>query len=80
MSFIGGLTSLEKRGRLHTSLFRRYLETHWKYPETDNVSKIKAHDVHSMAASLVSKLGGASLNHILGACFWKSHSTFTDSC
>ena len=45
--------------------------------ETRNLSKVKAHDVHSMAASLAFK-GGVSLDQILGACFWKSHSTFTN--
>ena len=36
--------------------------------ETQNLSKVKAHDVHSMAASFAFK-GGVSLNQILGACF-----------
>ena len=37
---------------------------------------IKAHDVRSMSASLAFK-GGASLEQILGSCYWKSHNTFT---
>ena len=37
---------------------------------------IKAHDIRSMSASLAFK-GGASLEHILGSCYWKSHNTFT---
>ena len=45
--------------------------------ETQNLSKVKAHDVRSMAASLAFK-GGVSLDQILGACFWKSHTTFTN--
>ena len=45
--------------------------------ETQNLSKVKAHDIRSMAASLAFK-GGVSLDQILGACFWKSHSTFTN--
>ena len=36
-----------------------------------------AHDVHSIAASLAF-MGGVSLDQILGACFWKSHTTFTN--
>ena len=42
--------------------------------ETQNLSKAKACDVHSMAASLAFK-GGVSLDQILSACFWKSHDT-----
>ena len=45
--------------------------------ETQKLSRVKAHDVRSMAASLAFK-GGVSLDHILGACFWKSHTTFTN--
>ena len=45
--------------------------------ETQKLSKVKAHDVRSMAASLAFK-GGVSLDQILGACFWKSHTTFTN--
>ena len=45
--------------------------------ETQTLSNVKAHDVRSMAASLAFK-GGLSLDQILGACFWKSHSTFTN--
>ena len=37
---------------------------------------VKAHDVRSMSASLAFK-GGASLEQILGSCYWKSHNTFT---
>ena len=37
---------------------------------------IKAHDIRSMSASLAFK-GGASLEQILGSCYWKSHNTFT---
>ena len=44
--------------------------------ETQNLSKVKAHDVRSMAASLAFK-GGVSLDQILVTCFWKSHTTFT---
>ena len=44
--------------------------------ETQNLSKVKAHGVRSMAASLAFK-GGVSLDQILGACFWKSHTTLT---
>ena len=45
--------------------------------ETQSLSKVRAHDVRSMAASLAFK-GGVSLDQILGACFWKSHTTFTN--
>ena len=45
--------------------------------ENHNLSKVKAHDVRSMVASLAFK-GGVSLDQILGACFWKSHTTFTN--
>ena len=45
--------------------------------ETQKLSRVKAHDVRSMAASLAFK-GGVSLDQILGACFWKSHTTFTN--
>ena len=45
--------------------------------ETQSLSRVKAHDVRSMAASLAFK-GGVSLDQILGACFWKSHTTFTN--
>ena len=45
--------------------------------ETQKLSRVKAHDVRSMAASLAFK-GGVSLEQILGACFWKSHTTFTN--
>ena len=45
--------------------------------ETQKLSRVKAHDVHSMAASLAFK-GGVSLDQILGARFWKSHTTFTN--
>ena len=45
--------------------------------ETQNLSKVKAHDVRSIAASLAFK-GGVSLDQILGACFRKSHTTFTN--
>ena len=45
--------------------------------ETQTLSNVKAHDVRSMAAYLAFK-GGVSLDQILGACFWKSHSTFTN--
>ena len=45
--------------------------------ETQSLANIKTHDVRSMAASLAFK-GGVSLDQILGACFWKSHSTFTN--
>ena len=37
---------------------------------------MKAHNVMVMAASLAFK-GEVSLDQILGAYFWKSHSTFT---
>ena len=40
------------------------------------VNQVKAHDVRSMATSLAFH-GGIPLDQILGACFWKSHSTFT---
>ena len=45
--------------------------------ETQTLTNVKAHDVRSMAASLAFK-GGVSLDQILGACFWKTHSTFTN--
>ena len=45
--------------------------------ETQTLANVKAHDVRSMALSLAFK-GGVSLDQILGACFWKSHSTFTN--
>ena len=45
--------------------------------ETQKLSRVKAHDVRSMAASLAFK-GGVSLDQILGACFWKLHTTFTN--
>ena len=45
--------------------------------ETQNMSKVKAHDVCSMESSLAFK-GGVSLHQILGACFWKSHTKFTN--
>ena len=45
--------------------------------EAQSLSRVKAHDVRSMAASLAFK-GGVSLDQILGACFWKSHTTFTN--
>ena len=44
--------------------------------ETQNLFKVKARDIRSMVASLAFK-GGVSLDQILGACFWKSHTTFT---
>ena len=45
--------------------------------ECQQLCQVKAHDVHSMAASLVFK-GEVSLSEILEACFWKSHNTFTN--
>ena len=45
--------------------------------ETQTLTNVKAHDVRSMAASLAFK-GGVSLDQILGACFWKTHSMFTN--
>ena len=45
--------------------------------ETQTLSNVKAHDVRCMVASLAFK-GGVSLDQILGACFWKTHSTFTN--
>ena len=45
--------------------------------EIQNMSKVKAHDVLSTAASLALK-GGVSLDQILGPCFWKSDTTFTN--
>ena len=45
--------------------------------ETQNLSKVKAHNIHSMATSLAFK-GGVSLDQILVACFWISRTTFTN--
>ena len=42
--------------------------------ETQNLSKVKAHAVRSMAVPWHSK-GGVSLDQVLDACFWKSHTT-----
>ena len=49
------------------------------YQPSNSESKdlhIKAHDVRSMSASLAFK-GGASLEQILGSCYWKSQNTLT---
>ena len=46
---------------------------------TQNISKVEAHDVCSIATSIVFK-GGVSLDQILGTCFWKYFSTFTNFC
>ena len=45
--------------------------------ETLQVSRVKAHDVRALSASLAFK-GGVSLDEILNCCFWKSHGTFTN--
>ena len=36
------------------------------------------HEVRALAASLAFK-GGVALDEIMGSCFWRSHSTFTNS-
>ena len=46
-------------------------------PEVKQVCKVKAHDVRGMAASWA-LVKHASLDSILAACSWKSHSTFTN--
>ena len=45
--------------------------------EIQTLSNVKAHDVRSTAASLAFK-GGVSVDQILGACIWKTHSNFTN--
>ena len=41
------------------------------------MSRVKAHDVRALAASLAFK-GGVSLDSILSACYWKCHGTFAN--
>ena len=38
--------------------------------------QVKAHDVRAFAASKAFQ-SGVALEHILSACHWKSHNTFT---
>ena len=45
--------------------------------ETLQVSRVKAHDVRALSASLAFK-GGIPLEQILSACYWRSHNTFTN--
>ena len=40
------------------------------------VTQVRAHDVRTMAASLVFE-GGVSLEQVLSSCYWMSHNTFT---
>ena len=44
--------------------------------EAQTLHQVKAHDVRAFAASKAFQLG-VSLEHILAACHWKSHNTFT---
>ena len=41
------------------------------------VSKVKAHEVRAISASLAFK-GGIALDDILNSCYWRSHGTFTN--
>ena len=41
------------------------------------VTRVRAHDVRAMAASLAFK-GGISLEQVLSSCYWRSHNTFTN--
>ena len=43
--------------------------------ETLQVTRVKAHDVRALSASLAFK-GGIPLEEILTSCYWKSHGTF----
>ena len=45
--------------------------------ETLQLSRVKAHDVRALAASLAFK-GGVALDEILNSCYWRSHGTFTN--
>ena len=40
------------------------------------LSRVKAHDVRALSASLAFR-GGVPLDQILSACYWRSHGTFT---
>ena len=44
--------------------------------EAHTLYQVKAHDVRAFAASKASQ-SGVSVEHILSACHWKSHNTFT---
>ena len=44
--------------------------------EAHTLHQVKAHDVRGFAASRAFR-AGVPLEHILSACHWKSHNTFT---
>ena len=78
VSFKSGFSGDIQRAMISSSIKQTVILAYQESDlETQKLSRVKAHDVRSMPASLAFK-GGVSLDQILGACFWKSHTTFTN--
>ena len=78
ISFKNGLSGDIQRATISSWLKQTVMLAYQSFHlDTQNMSKVKAHDVCSTVSSLALK-GGVSLDQILGACFWKSHFNFTN--
>ena len=59
-----------------SSWLRNVIQLAYQSNMSDVPSGVKPHQVRSASSSWSLK-GGVSLSHLMGACFWKGHNTFT---